>query len=166
MYYSYICWNSLYNLTTINKSNALTKKRKKSGVCGCGRTVISPSNHFIWTEWNNWTGYQPVYLRRPVRLCTHCAWPWVFHTARRLDELAVQEWQRKERKKEKAATKKRLDKTRDQTRINVSMAFQQWRELRELKWLKSDAVSNDSHVHCLRSLWWCQAFSNVNETCG
>ncbi len=52
---------------------------------------------------------------------------------------------KRQTKVEKAMTKKRLDKARDQTRVNISMAFQRWQELRELKGLKSDAG-------CLRSL--------------
>ncbi len=38
----YICWNSLYIPTAINKSNALTKKENKSSFCGCHRPIISP----------------------------------------------------------------------------------------------------------------------------
>ena len=86
--FCYICWNSLYIQTAINNSSALTKKGKKSGVCGCHRTVISPSNHFIRTEWNDWTGYLPVQLRiwLPARTLTlhSLRMPVVFHTARRL----------------------------------------------------------------------------------
>ncbi|KAM4605451.1 uncharacterized protein ACJ7VT_017695 [Polymixia lowei] len=41
---------------------------------------------------------------------------------------------------EKATTKKRLDKARCQTRVNIGVAFQRWRQLRELKGLKSDAM--------------------------
>ncbi|XP_065133775.1 uncharacterized protein [Paramisgurnus dabryanus] len=40
---------------------------------------------------------------------------------------------------EKAATKQALDKARGQTRVNIGGAFERWRQLRELKGLKSDA---------------------------
>ncbi|MGL4615865.1 MAG: hypothetical protein ACRCVV_18620 [Shewanella sp.] len=40
---------------------------------------------------------------------------------------------------EKAATKQVLDKARGQTRVNIGGAFERWRQLRELKGLKSDA---------------------------
>ena len=35
----------------------------------------------------------------------------------------------------KSWTEKRLDKARGQTRVNISVAFQWWRKLRELKGL-------------------------------
>ncbi|XP_059400179.1 uncharacterized protein LOC132131987 [Carassius carassius] len=41
---------------------------------------------------------------------------------------------------EKAMNKKSLDKQRNKTRINIGVAFQRWRELRELKGLKSDSL--------------------------
>ncbi|XP_073711610.1 uncharacterized protein [Misgurnus anguillicaudatus] len=41
---------------------------------------------------------------------------------------------------EKAINKKYLDKQRNQTRVNIGVAFQRWRELRDLKGLKSDAM--------------------------
>lgn len=41
---------------------------------------------------------------------------------------------------EKATTKKRLDQARSQTRVNIGIAFQRWRQLREVKGLKSDAM--------------------------
>lgn len=37
-------------------------------------------------------------------------------------------------------TKKRLDQARAQTRVNIGVAFQRWRQLREMKGLKSDAM--------------------------
>ena len=42
---------------------------------------------------------------------------------------------------EKAMNKKSLDKQRDKTRVNIGVAFQLWRELRELKGLKSDSLA-------------------------
>ena len=44
----------------------------------------------------------------------------------------------KQAKKTKA-TKKALDKARGQTRVNIGAAFEQWRQLRHLKDLTSDA---------------------------
>jgi len=41
---------------------------------------------------------------------------------------------------EKAMNKKSLDKSRNQTRVNIGMAFQRWRQLRDLKGLKSDSM--------------------------
>ena len=41
---------------------------------------------------------------------------------------------------EQATNKKRLDKARSETRVNIGMAFQRWRELRELKGLRSDPM--------------------------
>ena len=41
---------------------------------------------------------------------------------------------------EKAMNKKSLDKQRNKTRVNIGVAFQRWRELRELKGLKSDSL--------------------------
>ena len=41
---------------------------------------------------------------------------------------------------EKAATKKKLETARGKTRINIGLAFQRWRQLRELNGLKSDAM--------------------------
>ncbi len=71
-------------------------------------------------------------------------------------ELVAQEWQRKEKKteEEKAATKTRLDKVRDQTRVNIGMDFSTVaRRTEGVEGLKSDAVStNNSHVGCLCSL--------------
>ncbi len=92
--------------------------------------------------------------------------------AAKASELVAQEWERKKRKteKEKAATKKRLDKARGQTRVSISMAFQWWQELRELKGLKSDAVStNSSHIGCLCYniiMIMLGVFKLVNETWG
>ena len=40
---------------------------------------------------------------------------------------------------ERTATKKSLDKARGQTRINIGVTFERWRQLRELKGLNSDA---------------------------
>ncbi len=62
-------------------------------------------------------------------------------------ELVVQEWQRKKREteEEKAVTKKRQNKARGQTRVNISMAFQQWSELRELKGLTLARFAVDVH---------------------
>ncbi len=141
-HFCYICWNCL-----INKLNTLTKTIK-SGDCGCRRTVISPGL----------PACSPTYL--PT--CTHSACALAAHDwslpqglAAKAGELVAQEWQRKKRKtgEEKAVTKKRLDKARGQTRVNIVMDFQQCRELRELKGLKSDALStNNSHVGCLCSL--------------
>ncbi len=109
--FCYICRNSLYIPTAIDKSNALTKKDKKAGVCGSGRAVISLSNRFICL---------PTYL------------PTSAHSARVKTEV------------EKATSKKWFDQTRGQTRVSISMAFQQWRELRELKGLKSDTVRTNN----------------------
>ena len=39
----------------------------------------------------------------------------------------------------KSWTEKRLDKARGQTRVNISVAFQRWQNLRELKGLKREA---------------------------
>ncbi|CAL8338962.1 unnamed protein product [Lota lota] len=62
---------------------------------------------------------------------------------------------------EKATTKKRLDKERSQTRVNIGMAFQRWRELRELKGLKSDPMVA---VYLLDSYdKWCALVSSVPE---
>ncbi|CAL8325221.1 unnamed protein product [Arctogadus glacialis] len=41
---------------------------------------------------------------------------------------------------EKAATIKKLETARGKTRINIGLAFQRWRQLRELNGLKSDAM--------------------------
>ncbi len=50
--------------------------------------IISSSNHFIWSEWNDWMGYRPVYLRTCLPVCTltlhSICMAGVFHTARRL----------------------------------------------------------------------------------
>lgn len=40
---------------------------------------------------------------------------------------------------EKTANKKALDKVRGQSRVNIGVAFQRWRQLRDLRGLKSDA---------------------------
>ncbi|KAG5834952.1 hypothetical protein ANANG_G00266990 [Anguilla anguilla] len=39
---------------------------------------------------------------------------------------------------EKMSTKKKLNRARDKTRVNIGLAFQRWRELRNLKGFKSD----------------------------
>ncbi|KAL0973572.1 hypothetical protein UPYG_G00206280 [Umbra pygmaea] len=41
---------------------------------------------------------------------------------------------------ESAKNKKDLDKARNQTRVNIGVAFQRWRNLRDSKMLKSDAI--------------------------
>uniref|UniRef100_A0A3B4XVK4 Uncharacterized protein n=1 Tax=Seriola lalandi dorsalis TaxID=1841481 RepID=A0A3B4XVK4_SERLL len=40
----------------------------------------------------------------------------------------------------RATTKETLDSARSQTRVNVGVAFQQWRQLREQKSLKKDTM--------------------------
>lgn len=41
---------------------------------------------------------------------------------------------------EKATTKRKLDAARNKTRINIGVAFERWRQLREQKGLQSDAM--------------------------
>lgn len=41
---------------------------------------------------------------------------------------------------EKAMTKKRLEQQRAKTRVNIGAAFPRWRQLRESKCLKTDAM--------------------------
>ncbi|KAJ8254970.1 hypothetical protein GJAV_G00199450, partial [Gymnothorax javanicus] len=41
--------------------------------------------------------------------------------------------------KKKKAQKKELDKVRDETRVNIGVAFQRWREFLDLEGLKTDA---------------------------
>lgn len=73
--FCYSCCNSLYFHTAINKSNTRTKeerkKKKKSGIDGSHRPVISH-----------------VYL--PFNPCVHCLHT---HIARALSKLIAQEWQ-------------------------------------------------------------------------
>ncbi len=99
---------SLYIPTAINKSSALTKKRKRSCICDFNRPVISLSNHFIQTKWNDWTGYLSVYLHTCIpalALTLHSErMTRVFHTARRLKlvNLSYKNGrEKKERQKEK-----------------------------------------------------------------
>ncbi len=74
----------------------------------------------------------------------------------KVSELVAQEWQRKERKteEEKLRPKKRLEKARGQTRVNIGMDFSTLPRITEgAEWLKSDAVSiNNSHAGGLRSV--------------
>lgn len=41
IFFCYVCWNSLYIPTAMNKSNSQIQKRRK--ICGCRRPVISLS---------------------------------------------------------------------------------------------------------------------------
>ncbi|XP_028299208.1 uncharacterized protein LOC114461402 [Gouania willdenowi] len=50
-------------------------------------------------------------------------------------KTSIKKWRQEERK----AKKKVLDRARDKSRINIGVDFQRWRELRDLKGLKTDA---------------------------
>ena len=74
--YCHIFLNKLHILIAINQSNGLTVKRNKSNFCSHPRTgihtVISTTNHCVWTECNNWTGYLPVYLNVLFQISCIC----------------------------------------------------------------------------------------------